>query len=82
MSSTSSSRRTVRELHRIVGERLGLVSGQRVALDAIGERGGEGLLLALGDVDPAPGAYQAGIWCPHQSWRETHHGSMFSSQSK
>ena len=26
--------------------------------------------------------YQAGIWCPHQSWRETHHGSIFSSHWK
>ncbi len=24
--------------------------------------------------------YQAGIWWPHQSWREMHQGLMFSSQ--
>ena len=29
-----------------------------------------------------PVAYQAGIWWPHQSWRETHQGSMFSSHWK
>ncbi len=28
------------------------------------------------------GPYQAGIWWPHQSWREMHQGWMFSSQSK
>ena len=27
-------------------------------------------------------SYQTGIWWPHQSWREMHHGSMFSSQLK
>jgi len=26
--------------------------------------------------------YQAGIRCPHQSWREMHQGWMFSIQSK
>src|SRR3989344_730072 len=25
---------------------------------------------------------QAGIWCPHQSWREMHQSLTFSSQSK
>ena len=25
--------------------------------------------------------YQTGIWWPHHSWREMHHGRMFSSQS-
>ena len=28
------------------------------------------------------GPYQAGIWCPHQSWREMHQGWMFSIQLK
>ncbi len=28
------------------------------------------------------GQYQTGIWCPHQSWRETHHGRMWSIQLK
>jgi hypothetical protein len=28
------------------------------------------------------GPYQAGIWWPHQSWREMHQGWMFSIQSK
>ena len=28
------------------------------------------------------GAYQAGIWCPHQSWRETHQGWMSRIQAK
>ena len=27
-------------------------------------------------------AYQAGIWCPHQSWREMHQSFKFTSQSR
>ncbi len=26
--------------------------------------------------------YQTGIWCPHQSWRDTHHGRIWSIQEK
>ena len=26
--------------------------------------------------------YQTGSWWPHQSWRDTHQGLMFSSQSR
>ena len=28
------------------------------------------------------GQYHAGIWCPHQSWREMHHGRIASIQSR
>jgi hypothetical protein len=37
-------------------------------------------LLALGDISIAVSSYQAGIWWPHQSWRLTHQGWIFSSQ--
>ena len=39
------------------------------------------LLAVVRDDDSAPSSsYQAGIWWPHQSWREMHQGRMFSSQ--
>ena len=30
----------------------------------------------------SPSRYHTGSWCPHHSWREMHHGRMFSIQSR
>jgi hypothetical protein len=42
-------------------------------------RGLAGFGLVVGDIDVAVVAYQAGIWWPHQSWREMHQSWMLLS---
>ena len=67
---------------RIGGDVVAFLDGDFLDVGVVRQRVGDRLVLGLGDETLPSGPYQAGIWWPHQSWREMHQGWMFSIQLK